>query len=128
MREGIVGISATDFWNTSKNGKAMIVMLARRGDVELCREICEWLVLEKRRSVAQESRASGRSEEQCRVIAAEACGGLQRAAEAINDRNVEGQTSAVVDALYAKYYAAGKTAYDKAMSDLADALRAKVRD
>jgi hypothetical protein len=128
MREAVVGISATDFWNTAKNGKAMIMMLAKRGDVELCREICEWLVAEKRKGVAQEARASGRSEEQCRVIATEACGGLQRAAESINDRNVEGQTAAVVDALYAKYYAAGKVPYEKAMSDLADALRKKVRD
>jgi hypothetical protein len=127
-QEVAVGISATDFWNTSKNGKAMIVMLAKRGDVELCREICEWLVSEKRKGVAQDARASGRSEEQGRIIATEACGGLQRAAETISDKNVEGQTAAVVDALYAKYYAAGKAVYDKAMSDLADALRKKVRD
>lgn len=123
-----MGISATDFWNTSKNGKAMIAMLAKRGDVELCREICEWLVAEKRRGVAAEARSSGRNEDQARTIAIEACGGLQRAAEGINDRNCEGQTTAVVDALYAKHYAAGKATYDKAMSDLADALRNKIRD
>ena len=105
-----MGISATDFWNTSKNGKAMIVMLAQRGDVELARDICEWLVSEKKRAIA------------------EACGGLQRGCEGINDRNAEQQVVAVVDALYARHYAAGKSTYDKAMTDLADALRRRMQD
>lgn len=123
-----MGISANQFWSTSKNGKAMIVMLAQRGDVELCRDICEWLVGEKRRAIEAEARQAGRSEAQAKTISAEACGGLQRAAEAIGDRNVEGQTASVIDALYARHYAAGKGVYDKAMADLADALRQKVQD
>lgn len=123
-----MGISANQFWSTSKNGKAMVVMLAQRGDVELCRDICEWLVSEKRKAIEAEARADGRSETQAKTISAEACGGLQRAAEAIGDRNVEGQTASVIDALYARHYAAGKATYDKAMADLADALRRKVQD
>lgn len=123
-----MGISATDFWNTSKNGKAMVVMLAQRGDVELCRDICEWLVSEKRRAIEVDAQASGKSPEAARIIAAEACTGLSRAAESINDRNVESQTTGVLDALYARHYAAGKATYDKAMADLADKLRQKVRD
>lgn len=123
-----MGISANQFWDTSKNGKAMVVMLAQRGDVELCRDICEWLVVEKRRAIEAEARQAGRSEEQARTIAAEAVNGLQRAAEAIQDKNAESQTASVLDALYARHYAAGKAVYDRAMSDLADALRKKVRD
>lgn len=123
-----MGISATDFWNTSRNGKAMIVMLAQRGDVELCRDICEWLVGEKRKAIELEARQSGKSDNQARTISVEACNGLQRACEGINDRNVEAQAASVLDALYARHYAAGKTTYDKAMSDLAEALRRKMRD
>lgn len=123
-----MGISANQFWTTSKNGKAMIVMLAQRGDVELCRDICEWLVGEKRKAIEADARRDGRSEAQAKTISAEACGGLQRAAESISDRNVEGQASSVIDALYARHYAAGKPTYDKAMADLADALRRKVQD
>jgi hypothetical protein len=103
-------------------------MLAKRGDVELCREICEWLVSEKRKAIEADARQSGRSENQAKTISAEACGGLMRAAEGISDRNCEGQTAAVIDALYARHYAAGKSTYDKAMADLADALRRKVQD
>lgn len=123
-----MGISATQFWLTSKNGKAMVVMLSKRGDVELCREICEWLVSEKRKAIEADARQSGRSEAQAKTIAAEACSGLMNAAEAINDRNCETQTSAVVDALYARHYASGKATYDTAMADLADALRRRVQD
>jgi len=123
-----MGISATQFWSTSQNGKAMVAMLAKRGDVELCREICEWLVSEKRKAIEADARQSGRSENQAKTISAEACGGLMRAAEGISDRNCEGQTAAVIDALYARHYAAGKSTYDKAMADLADALRRKVQD
>jgi hypothetical protein len=123
-----MGISATQFWSTSKNGKAMIVMLAERGDVELCKDICEWLVVEKRKAIEADARRGGKSEEAARIIAIEACQGLAHAAEGINDRNVEAQTSSVVDALYARHYAAGKATYDKAMADLADVLRQKVRD
>lgn len=123
-----MGISATDFWNTSRNGKAMIVMLAQRGDVELARDICEWLVGEKRRAIEADARQSGRSDAQAKTISSEACGGLQRGCEAINDRNVEGQVVTIIDALYARHYAAGKQTYDRAMADLADALRQKVQD
>lgn len=123
-----MGISATQFWSTSKNGKAMIVMLAQRGDVELCRDICEWLVSEKRRAIEADARQSGRSDAQAKTISAEACGGLQRGCESINDRNVESQVVQMIDALYARHYAAGKATYDKAMADLADALRHKVQD
>jgi len=123
-----MGISATQFWSTSKNGKAMIVMLAQRGDVELCREICEWLVSEKRKAIEADARQAGRNESQAKVISAEACAGLTRAAEAVNDRNCEGQTVSLIDALYARHYAAGKAAYDKSMADLADALRRRMQD
>lgn len=123
-----MGISANQFWATSQNGKAMVMMLAKRGDVELCRDICEWLVSEKRKAIEVDARRDGRSDNQARTISAEAVGGLQRAAEEIQDRNVEAQTAAVIDALYARHYAAGKTTYEKAMGDLADALRRKVQD
>jgi hypothetical protein len=123
-----MGISATDFWNTSKNGKAMVVMLARRGDVELCREVCEWLVYERRKNIEREAQAGGRNPEQAKSIAMDAISGLQRAAEAIDDRNCEGQTSGVIDAIFARHYAAGKSVYDKAMADFADMLRNKIRD
>lgn len=123
-----MGISANQFWSTSRNGKAMVIMLAQRGDVELCRDICEWLVGEKRKVIEADARNGGRSDAQAKTISSEACGGLQRAAEAINDRNVEGQVITLIDALYARHYAAGKQTYDKAMGDLADALRQKVQD
>jgi len=123
-----MGISATDFWNTSKNGKAMVVMLARRGDVELCREICEWMVQDRRKNIEREAQQTGRNPEQARSIAMDAVSGLQRAAEGIDDRNVESQAGGVIDAIFARHYAAGKATYDKAMADFADMLRAKIRD
>lgn len=123
-----MGISANQFWASSKNGKAMVVMLAERGDVELCKDICEWLVGEKRKAIAADARRGGKSEEAARIIAQQACEGLTRAAESIDDRNCETQSSSIIDALYARHYAAGKGVYDKAMADLADVLRHKVTD
>jgi hypothetical protein len=123
-----MGISATQFWSTSKNGKAMVVMLAQRGDVELCREICEWIVSEKRKAIEADARQAGRNENQAKLISAEACSGLMRAAEGVNDRNCEAQAASLIDALYARHYAAGKAEYDKAMAALSEALRRKVQD
>lgn len=106
----------------------MLVMLAQRGDVELVRDACEWLVGVYRRDCEAGARQKGASAEQAVAAARNATEDLQKAAEGINDRNVVGMCTSIVDTCFSRHYNAGKPTYDKAMAWFADELRKKIRD
>lgn len=123
-----MGISATQFWNTSTNGKAMLMMLAENGHVELCKDTCEWLVDKREVALRDELAAGGLSQESCRLKAKDLVADMRRTAESINDRNVKACVEIVVDKLFHRFYAKGPKEYERVMADLASILRAKVVD
>lgn len=123
-----MGISANQFWATSTNGKAMLIMLAQRGDVELVRDTCEWLVDHRESTLRSDIEAGGASKETARLKAAEVVAGMRKQAESINDRNVVAACESVIDALFHRYYVQGPKVYGSAMSDLANLLRSKIVD
>ena len=71
-----MGISATQFWNQSKNGKAMLVMLVRSGYVELARDICDWLVVMHNKDLTAEAVGAGATLKQAQTRAENVCQGL----------------------------------------------------
>ncbi len=124
-----MGISANQFWQTSVNGKAMMVMLAQRGDVELCKDTCEWLVDQRELALRKEMLASGTlSVESCKLKAHEIVSPMRALAEGINDRNVQACVEGVVDKLFHRFYLQGARVYADAMAQLAQILRSKVVD
>lgn len=122
-----MGISATEFWNSSKNGKAMLVMLARNGDVELVRDICEWLVDLYEKDAVFRARQAGATEAQAGTLASEQSASIRRAAEGITDRSVVPVATQIVDAVFKTNYDNGTQSYTKAMASFAEQLRAKVK-
>jgi len=123
-----MGISATQFWATSTNGKAMMLMLAEGGHIELCKDTCEWLVDQREVALRQELAQSGLSPESCKLKAKDLVADMRRMAESINDRNVRACVEHVVDKLFQRFYAKGPKDYERVMADLASVLRAKIVD
>lgn len=123
-----VGISKDQFWQTSNNGKAMLVMLAQRGDVELVRAVCEWLVSKYQKELVGVNLQRGATEEQAKTAAAEGTDSLRKAAESISDANVMGVAPSIVDACFQRYFNVGKAEYEKAMTWFASELRRRVQD
>jgi hypothetical protein len=124
-----MGISANQFWATSVNGKAMMVMLAQRNDVELCKDTCEWLVDQRELALRNELLAGGTlSPESCKLKAREAVASMRATAEGINDRNVQACVESVVDNLFHRFYVQGPKVYGGAMAQLANLLRVKIVD
>lgn len=124
-----MGISKDQFWATSMNGKAMVIMLAQRGDVDLVRDICEWLVDERQRALLASLKQNGRlSEEAQKTAARDAVAGVRQLAESINDRNVVDTCTRVVDHIFQKAYSEGPQQYAKHMAWFATELRKRVTD
>ena len=123
-----MGVSANQFWASSQNGKAMLVMLAQRGDVELARDICDWLVITYEKDLIAGNLQKGATLEQAKVAAENGTAALRGAVQSIGDRNVEAAVGQIVDAVFQRYYQAGLQTYNKAMAWLADELRKRVKD
>lgn len=123
-----MGVSANEFWAQSRNGKAMLVMLAQRGDVELVRDVCDWLVVTYEKDLIAGNLQRGATMEQAKIAAKNGTAAIQGAVQSISDRNVEGAVGQIVDAVFQRYYNAGKPTYDKAMGWFADELRKRVKD
>lgn len=123
-----MGISANQFWATSTNGKAMIVLLAQRGDVETCKDVCEWLVDQRELGLRQDFEANGASKEAAKLRAADAVAGVRKVAESINDRNVIACVENVVDNIFQRFYQQGPKHYAAVMATLANQLRQKIVD
>ena len=123
-----MGISATQFWNQSKNGKAMLVMLVRSGYVELARDICDWLVVMHNKDLTAEAVGAGATLKQAQTRAENVCQGLFALVHGMNDRNAETNLTQVVDHVFQRHYNAGQPQYVKAMAWLADTLRQRVKD
>jgi hypothetical protein len=124
-----MGISMDEFWAKSTNGKAMVGMLVRRGDVEMVRDICEWLVDQRQLAHFGSLMKQGSlSEEACKLSAQTAVAGIRAMAESINDRNAQTESIRVIDAVFQREYNQGQQVYTRAMADFANALRAKVTD
>jgi hypothetical protein len=124
-----MGISRNQFWDTSKNGKAMLLMIAENKEVELVKDICEWLVDQRELGIRNELLASKKlSPDSCKLKAQDAVASVRRNAEAINDRNVVAACQSVVDDLFLRFYKQGPQVYEKVMAELANTLRKKVVD
>lgn len=123
-----MGISANQFWATSKDGKAMLLMLARRGDVEVVRDVCEWLVDRHTKDVEFSAVQKGATKEQAHTFALARVEPLRKMAEGIKDRTVVSAAAQVVDAVFDRHRQQGKATYDQALEFLADTLRKKVVD
>ena len=123
-----MGISPNQYWASSANGKAMTMMLAKRGDVELVRDICEWLVSKHKNDLIQNSVAQGATLQQAKLRADNYCAGLNHLVEKMSDRNIETNASQIIDAIFARFYNAGQQQYARAMSWFADELRQRVKD
>jgi len=123
-----MGVSANTFWAQSQNGKAMVVMLAQRGDVELVRDVCEWLVDTYEKDLIAGAIQKGATLAQAKVAAYNGAVALRAAAQSIADRNCDGVVTQVVDAVFQRYYNAGKPTYDKAMAWFADEMRKRTID
>lgn len=123
-----MGISGEQFWAQSKNGKAMVVFLCRRGDIELARDICEWLVAERRSGIYADAIKSGKSIKASEIVASEATASIAASAQGMSERNAEAVACSVVDAVFQRHYNEGKQTYDKVMSWFADEIRKRVQD
>lgn len=106
----------------------MLMMLARRGDVELVRDICDWLIGNYKKDVAAGALEKGATREQATTVSQNAAAGLYASCESINDRNVGTTAMGLVDTVFQRHYNNGKAAYDKAMLWFANELRKKVKD
>ncbi len=123
-----MGITADQFWNSSRNGKAMLLMSAKRGDVEFVRDACDWLVKVRRDDLALGAIEQGATADQAKAIGYNGVSGLQSGVDGINDRNCVASVTSIVDEVFAKHYNAGKPQYDKAMAWFADQLRKRAKD
>ncbi len=133
-------VTANDFWAGSQNGRAMVVMLCRRGrssvpgqsrgagNVELVRDICEWLVGVRQQAIVQDNIQRGATLDQAKAAAANTVSGVQHAAEGIGDSNTESAACSVIDYCFKHYQNAGPAAYNNAMAWFANELRKKVID
>lgn len=123
-----MGISADQFWSSSQNGKAMIVMAANLEKVELVKDICDWLVVQHGKDATAGAVQNGATLQQAKLIGDGAATGLQPLVDGMNDRNCAHNAAAIVDAVFQRHYAKGKVVYDKTMADFADLLRQRVKD
>lgn len=123
-----MGISANQFWATARDGKAMTLMLARRGDVETVRDICDWLVGLYQKDYEAGAVEEGASQEQAKVVAYEAAQNVQAAVDGINDRNVIQQSGNIIDVTFRRHSRQGEKKYQEAMSWFANELRKRVKD
>jgi hypothetical protein len=123
-----MGIGPEDFWKTSTNGKAMIVMLARRENVELVRDVCDWLVGMYKNDIAAANVQNGATVQQAKLAAESAVSGLEGALVGFNDRNCEALAVQIVDAVFNRHFRQSPAQYAKAMSWFADQLRRRVKD
>lgn len=131
-----MGISATQFFNGSRNGKAMVAMMCHRrdadtgasiADVELVRDICEWLVDVYRKDIAASAVQQGATIEQANLRAANFTLGLMTAAESIRDGNCESVAMDIIDKCFKRFYEQGRPQYETAMAWFADRLREKIK-
>jgi len=123
-----MGVSADQFWQSSKNGKAMIIMAAQLDRVELVRDICDWLVAQAGKDATAGALQQGATLQQAKIIGDTTASGLQTLVDGMNDRNCAHNAATIIDAVFQRHYNKGKVAYDKVMSDFADLLRQRVKD
>ena len=129
-----MGISANDFWARSQNGKAMLVFLARQekfglgNNIELVRDICDWLVGKHKNDLIAGALSRGATMEQAKAYGNNQTSGLQNMADSISDRNAEANAVTIIDAVFHRHYNAGKQQYERAMAWFADELRKRVKD
>lgn len=123
-----MGVSADQFWRSSKNGKAMIIMAAHLDRVELVRDICDWLVAQAGKDATAGALQQGATLQQAKIIGDNKASELQAFVDDINDRNCADNAATIIDAVFQRHYNKGKAAYDKVMSDFADLLRQRVKD
>jgi hypothetical protein len=131
-----MGISRTQFFATSQNGKAMVKMLALRGDkesasagdVELVHEILDWLCSQRRKGIETQALARGRSPEAAKLMAEEQVAAIQKTADACNDRNVVHVAESVIDEIFKSHFVQGPQQYQAIMKWFADKLREKIKD
>jgi len=122
-----MGISADAFFNSSRNGKAMLLMLAGQGHVEVVRGACEWIAGVYQKDLEAAAVHKGANQKQAKIAAENGAAGVLALAEGINDRNCVQAATQVVDACFQRHYNAGKPSYDTAMAWFADELRKRVK-
>lgn len=134
-----MGISRDQFWRSSVNGRAMVLMLAQRGtvnipgtpagagDVELVHDILDWLVVQRELGIKSDALREGRSEDAAKIIARDRVAGLQGTVDSISDHNVVGVVNKVIDEVFMTHYGRGPVEYAKVMHWFADKLREKVK-
>lgn len=123
-----MGISAEQYWKQSQNGKAMVLMIARRGDVELVRDCLEWLIGKQKKDLEVQARQKGATENQAKIIAENGVAGLYAQAEAISDRDVYPSAEHIIDTIFKRFFTAGPVHYQKALAWFAGELRAHVKE
>ena len=123
-----MGISAQQFWEQSTNGKAMLVMVAQRGDVETARDICDWLVRLKCKDIQARALKAGATQKQAELAGENAVMGMHSVVDGMNDRNCEETVVRVTDAIFRNEYNAGKAVLDRALADFANELRQRLKD
>ena len=122
-----MGISANDFWAKSPNGKAMTMFIAQRGDVEVVRDICDWLVGRHKNDFKNSALKRGANEEQAKAFAHDKVAGLDAEVLAINDRNLWHIAEKIIDTIFFPYFKKGPNVYGPAMKWFADELRGRVK-
>lgn len=106
----------------------MLVMLAQRENVEIVRDICEWLVGVYRSDLKQTALQKGASEEQARIVANDGSANARAVAESISDRNAVEASKRVVDLVLQRYFNAGQEKYAEAQLWFANELRKRFKN
>ncbi len=106
----------------------MILMAARLDKIELVRDVCDWLCCQHGKDVTAGAVHNGATLQQAQLIGDGAASGLQVLVDGMNDRNCAANATAIVDAVFARHYNAGKANYEKVMANFADLLRQRVKD
>jgi precorrin-4 methylase len=123
-----MGISADQFWAQSLDGRAMLAMLARRGDVEIVRDVCDWLIGKYQKDVAAGALAKGATLEQAKIVGQESVASLQNMADRMDDRGCAATSQYIVDQVFRRHMLNSKEAYSKAMAWFANELRSRMKD
>lgn len=122
-----MGISANQFWSTSTNGKAMVAVLAQRGNVENVRDICDWLITRHKNDLVSEAKKRNASDEQAKAFAEERVAPMYAEADRLDDRTIWSGAQKIIDHIFFPYFKRGQGVYGQVMKWFADELRNRIQ-